>query len=301
MVWLVATFERLREWLGVADDFAVRFIPSGTLRTQDWLREIKHLGNDPTTVLRFRDLGRLVSAADLQDQGYLFLDCGRGGPFDQHVAEANRGKRQDEVASVDLLVQMSGLSGLETSVIPFVKVISENDRTGASICVQPLFDKAGATPHVPRDLRTMVNTLNELHPDQPEVVMEMFFMAMSGLEYLFLALESAWRDCGAFMPVADIDLRKMNFLTVDNAVVGLPGYLATLESYHGQSVLIAAKIAWFWERVKAAWVQREKDWQQAVRDFEEAERVRVLYRPRQADGGMGKNAEPHEIKLAVGN
>lgn len=265
MAWLVVTHPRLRSFFNLIEltKLKFKFIPSGPLHAEDWTGEAA------------------VNAPALEKKGYLFLDCGGGGAMlDQHGAAPNVGQKRDVVASVNLLAGQVDLFATDPLYLSFVRVVSENDRSGESVTVKQIFDKTSATPNVPRDVRTMVGALNELYPEDPEQVRQLFFLAMDGLDYLLGEWVMSWEEAtDSKLDFATIDLREMNFLTVDNAAVGLEHCLDSRFDQVPEDQREAAIhdiVERFWRGVTKGWQLREESWQQAARDFAGAARYELV-------------------------
>lgn len=267
MGWLAVTHPGLRRILKLAETVVFKEISSGPLRAEDW----------PGVC------ADELNAVALEKKGYIFFDCSGGGAdFDQHGAAENRGQPFDVVASIDMLCGKTGVLETDPLFVPFVRVISVNDRTGESVTVKQVFDRAGKTPHVARDIRTMVGALNELLPTSPELVRNIFFEAMDGLEYYLGELVLGWEEVvGQELDFDAIDLRAMNFLTVDNAAIGIEHRSIDEDSDDAEDVCQSrakAKAANFLDRLNDAYDLREREWRTTKKVVDKSLRVKVAVR-----------------------
>lgn len=265
MAWLIVTHPRLRSFFNLVavTKLKFKFIASGPLKAEDWPDETE------------------LSAPSLEKQGYLFLDCGGGGAMlDQHGAAPNKGRKFDVVASVNMLAGKTDLFDTDPFFLPFVRVVSANDRTGKSVTAMQIFNKKSATPNVPRDIRTMVGAMNDVYPENPEAVRELFALAMDGLEHLLGELVMGHDEqVGTALDPASIDLRGMNFLTVDNAVRGLELCLRSrferLPDHANVDEAIADVVGRFTRNVERGWALHEEAWKQAKADGKQTMRLRI--------------------------
>ncbi|KKR04872.1 MAG: hypothetical protein UT32_C0025G0006 [Parcubacteria group bacterium GW2011_GWC2_39_14] len=242
--------------IGIVENPAFKFIPSGELRAEDWPGE---------PVLTKEALGA---------KGYLFVDV-VGGQYDHHnrkAAAANPRK-----ASILLLAEAAGVLEDRSGLASFVQVVSDQDCYAISVCSHMMVDPKSDTPHVPRDLKTLVAALNDRYPDDPETVRRIFFQCVEGLQCLFNKIDDG--ECDDIRILYDedgnVDLRSMNFLTVDNAARGLQ---LLLENRHGDSDQVDQEIDSFWETVTDAWQGRETEWREAEDAVRDAAIYKLVYR-----------------------
>lgn len=259
MRYLIETDVDVREQFGIKETVRSKYIPAGLLRREDWPGESN------------------LSARALEENGYLFLDCGGSdAPLDQHTHEVNRGLPVDVMASIDLLFETTDLAS--GYLAPFVRVISKNDRDGESVTASLVIDRRSIYPNTPRDLRNLVVALNELYPDDPERVQRIFVWAMDGLEWLFLERIRKAQAEGGIVNFNEIDLRKENFLTVDNAAVGLERCLVDRYSERSEEDRerdVRKVLKLFWAEINKAWEKREREWHTAENCFKAVGWVRV--------------------------
>ncbi|HTM68679.1 MAG TPA: hypothetical protein VL426_05245 [Candidatus Binatia bacterium] len=158
MAHLFLEHEDVRDAHGVIDAPALKFIPGGPLRKEDWPGEEE------------------LSAKALEAKGYVFLDCG-GGLFDQHGRPENL--MRNSVSSLDIMVHVLGLDARLPHLMPICQIISDNDLNGEDVAPSHSVRKT-TTPHTPRHLRDMILGWNVLH--EPDVTVGLASNAFSCIE-----------------------------------------------------------------------------------------------------------------------
>lgn len=194
---IVFAMSEVRKALGIVDEPALKFIPAGPLRQADW-SDVAFLG--------------LLDAENLENNGYLLMDCG-GGILDQHgkLSELDEGG-QNRLASIDLLVHESNLFGFADHMAPVVKIISDNDLYGHEIVKDGgLGDpNQSTTPNTARHLRNIVIGWNVLLNDSPGDVLKLTALAFKAVEGMVLgAIEhKVKKGCAREEAIRTVNVRK---------------------------------------------------------------------------------------------
>ncbi|MEY4745142.1 MAG: hypothetical protein RL272_1087 [Candidatus Parcubacteria bacterium] len=160
MAHLFLAHEDVRDAYGVIDAPALKFIPGGPLRKEDWAGEAD------------------VTPRALEAKGYVFLDCG-GGLLDQHGRPENL--MRNSISSLDLMVHVLELDAHLPHLAPLMAIISDNDLFGEDVAPSHSV-KNTATPHTPRHLRNMILGWNVLYKDAPAKVVRLASDAFGCIE-----------------------------------------------------------------------------------------------------------------------
>ena len=160
MAHLFLANEDVRDAYGVVDGPALKFIPGGPLRPEDWAGETE------------------ITSRALEAKGYVFLDCG-GGLFDQHGRPEN--VMRNSISSLDLMVHVLELETRLPHLMPIAQIITDNDLYGEDVASAHSV-KQTSTPHTPRHLRDMILGWNILYKEQPEIVVGLASNAFGCIE-----------------------------------------------------------------------------------------------------------------------
>ena len=234
VVFLLTTFLTLARRLGISDGPAIKFIPAGPLRPEDWPGQSD------------------LSVEALERQGYMFIDCG-GGQHDHHRRWPD--KTDNDQSSLDLVLKLTGADLALRHLMPVFKLVSDNDLTGQQI-VQDKGRDQSATPHTARHLRNVILGWNKIHADDPQAVVDLAGLAYGGLVALAEAeFRSAEADHG-------------QLFLADNLCRGVALYCGQLVEDGEMDSAEAEEIsADFRQSVESALGVLEYDWTQGENDY----------------------------------
>lgn len=238
-----------RNAFGVQDGAKLKFIAAGPLRKDDW---------------KALNLTRKPTGLDLEKLGYRFFDCG-GGELDQH------GKLevlQQQMASVDLMVVLSGATDSPEylSTLRFIfELVSKNDLTAEDI-VQDLDYRKAEWPHTQRTLRNFNTALNLLHPNRPDVVVQVMDIAFMGL---ITYAEAQAKVVGGSPDATLANLDEKTAVKIARSAFLMPNIIEGLKN------LGETTHANFVREVKQAFDLYEGEWADAERDYWNTSKTQV--------------------------
>ncbi|NQV13760.1 MAG: hypothetical protein HQ530_05700 [Parcubacteria group bacterium] len=214
--------------LSLTADHKIKIIPAGPLRKEDW-------GNLGTNVQQ------------LEDMGYLFLDCG-GGFLDHH------GKKLG-LCTLELLAKAIGLVEGYEYLLGAVNVIADQDKTGQALDSDPGFQMS-STPNTPRTLRSLITGWNlqcfvdgQLRPEQ------VIQLASKALEGVFALVHTSSQATNDKTP----RVKGKGHFILDRLLAGLR--LQKMPTAEREEFTQSAKDALF---------RMENEWRQAAADFKGA-------------------------------
>lgn len=198
LIMAALIFDKLevRKALDLVDEPVLKFIPAGPLRQEDWQ---KIVADD-------------LRAEHLEQEGYLFMDCG-GGFLDQHgkLSELD-GFGQNQLASIDLLVHASDLFSFADHLAPVVKIISDNDLYGTEIVKDGGLGipAQSSSPNTARHLRNIVIGWNMLLPENPGKVLELTMLAFKAIEGMVVGAieQKVAKGCPRDEAICTLNVRK---------------------------------------------------------------------------------------------
>lgn len=234
MAHLILEHEDVRDAHGIVDKPALKFIPGGPLRQEDWPGEADL---DPKA---------------LEAKGYVFLDCG-GGLFDQHGRPENL--MRNSVSSLDLMVHVLELDARLPHLAPICAIISANDLTGMDVASSHKV-KGTTTPHTARHLRNMILGWNILHKDTPEVTVALASIAFSCIERCI--------DAVADKPKEEVNHKDFFLFSV--LVNGAIRHFKTRFGLDAEEESMR-QAAWFHGECEKGLVALEQDWIAGERDY----------------------------------
>ncbi len=252
MAHMFLAHEDVRDAYGVIDAPALKFIPGGPLRKEDWPGEAE------------------VTSKALEAKGYVFLDCG-GGLFDQHGRPENFVR--NSVSSLDLMVHVLELDARKPHLVPVMIIISDNDLNGEDVAPSHSVKKT-TTPHTPRHLRGMILGWNVIHKDAPEIVVGLASHAFGCIERCI--------DAAADRP------KEKSFKEFFLCSVLLGGAVAHFKTVVGLDAEDEAmKMAeWFGNECELGLVALEKEWEQGCRDYWSNTKLRSVQVARKTADGI---------------
>lgn len=243
MAHLFLAHEDVRDAHGVIDRPALKFIPGGPLREEDW----------PGVTER--------TSAALEEAGYVFLDCG-GGAFDQHGRPENL--MRNSISSLDLMVESLGLEERLPHLMPIAKLISDNDLTGQDVA-SAHSPKKTSTPHTPRHLRNAILGWNVLNKDNPSKVVTLASTAFGCIERCIDRAVADGRDG---------DLVHKDLFLCATLLGGAVAHFKTVFGLDADDEAMVATKS-FGDQVESGLVALEEEWKSAVRDYWNGAKLRT--------------------------
>ncbi|MFH2104983.1 MAG: hypothetical protein ABII72_01975 [Parcubacteria group bacterium] len=225
--------------------YRLKVISSGSLRIEDWQDE-KRVKEAKLDVVRLIEQGRL--AQELEQIGYLFVDCG-GGFLDHHG-------RQDSLCTIEILTELVGLKKGYEWFLGIAQVIAAQDKQGTAIARDPDY-RNSSWPNTARTLRNLITGWNLLYRNNPlKVVVQCV--------YAFKGVFALTQDKAKRTNTASPDIANENYFLMDPMVAGLK--LTKVRKQQRKE---------FQDECRLALDRMEVEWKLALRDFETAQ-FRVL-------------------------
>lgn len=246
MSWLILCKEKVRDMLGVSDAPDLKFIAAGPLRKEDWKGEGK------------------PDARNLEEKGYLFLDCG-GGRFDsQSLPEALRSSK----SSLELLTEAVELDKLAPHLLPVMAIINAQGKQAQRVAVDP-HHRDSNTPHTARHLKNMILGWNLMYG--PEKVVQLVHQAFSGI---YQMIDNEAVDP---LPADKAISRTRELFLLDQMVIGVNDHLLTEGCFTDDAEVKAGEGA---EQFRGAAEQAlqvwEEEWNESVKDYWTNARLRTV-------------------------